>query len=107
MTPGLSLTSDQGSFLFLCIQNAGGKIDWNAVARDYESVHGQSLSKGAAEKRFLRLKAKMEEMGMAGSKSTSPRKRKAEGNPNSPGKKVKTEIKEEQPAYELGNSILV
>jgi hypothetical protein len=56
----MSLAFDQVSYLFLCIQHAGGKIDFNGVARDYERIHGQNLSKGAVEKRFARLKLKME-----------------------------------------------
>jgi hypothetical protein len=98
----MSLAFDQVSYLFLCIQHAGGKIDFNGVARDYERIHGQNLSKGAAEKRFARLKTKMEDMGMGGTdgtptKTPSPKKRKSDDSPHkSEGKKGKREVKEEE-----------
>jgi hypothetical protein len=97
----MSLPFDQVSYLFLCVQHAGGKIDFNGVAQDYERIHGQKISKNAAEKRFRRLKLKMEEMGMGGtngtpSKTPSPRKRKSDDTPHKTGeKKGKREVKEE------------
>jgi len=83
-----------------CIEVGKGKIDFNGVARDYESIHGQKLSKGAAEKRFARLKLKMEDMGMGGtngtpSKTPSPKKRKSDAPHKTEEKKVKREVKEE------------
>ena len=97
----MSLPFDQVSYLFLCIEHTGGKIDFNGVARDYERIHGQKLTKGAAEKRFARLKFKMEDMGMGGtngtpSKTPSLKKRKSDDTPHkSEEKKVKGEVKEE------------
>ena len=94
----MSIPFDQVSYLFLCIQHAGGKIDFSGVAQDYQRIHGQELSKGAAEKRFARLKVKMEDMGMAGTgtnKTPSPRKRKSDdGSQQTEDKKVKKEVKE-------------
>ena len=97
----MSLPFDQVSYLFLCIQNTGGKIDFNGVARDYERIHGQNLSKGAAERRFARLKFKMEGMGMGATNGTptktpTPKKRKSDDTPQKKEeKKVKREFKEE------------
>jgi hypothetical protein len=99
--PSMSLPFDQVSYLFLCIQHAGGKIDFGGVAQDYERIHGQKLSKVAAEKRFARLKVKMQDMGMGGSTkgsctTPSPKKRKSDDDHvKSTDKKIKKEIKEE------------
>lgn len=96
----MSIPFDQVSYLLLCIQHAGGKIDFGGVAQDYERIHGQELSKGAAEKRFARLKAKMQYMGMGGSTreictTPSPKKRKSDDDVKSTDKKIKKEIKED------------
>jgi hypothetical protein len=94
----------QVAFLLLCIKNSTGKIDWNAVAREYEMLHGEPLSASAASQRLGRLKAKMELLEKPTNarkppvKKESPKKRgsspRKEMSPNK-GKKVKVEIKEE------------
>jgi hypothetical protein len=101
------LPFDQVSFLFLCIKNSTGKIDWNAVGKEYEMVHDQPLSGSAASKRFGRLKVKMdlqeqEKKGKKVEMKETPKKRglKKEFQDESPinGKKVKTdpEVKNEE-----------
>jgi hypothetical protein len=94
------LPFDQVSFLFLCIKNSTGKIDWNAVGNDYETLHGQPLTTGAASKRFGRLKAKMDlqEQEKKGKKvdiEETPKKRglkqEIEDEKPNKGKKVKTD----------------
>jgi len=99
----MSLAFDQVGYLFLCIQHAGGKIDFNGVAQDYQRIHGQELSKGAAEKRFARLKVKMEDMGMGGTtnKTPNPKKRKSDDESHkTEEKRVKKEMKEEDTGSE-------
>jgi hypothetical protein len=94
------LPFDQVSFLFLCIKNSTGKIDWNDVGKDYETLHGQPLTTGAASKRFGRLKAKMDlqEQEKKGKKvdiKETPKKRglkqEIEDEKPNKGKKVKTD----------------
>src|SRR4051794_11948803 len=95
---------DQVSFLFLCIEHAG-KVDFAGVARDYEKIHGEKLSAGAAQKRFKRLKDKMEKNGQGSSKTNGAtvvkweedgdRKRKI-GVEGGTRKKVKEDVKDEQ-----------
>jgi hypothetical protein len=59
----MSIQFDQTFFLFLCLQHSGGKIDFAAVARDYQKRYNSPLSKDAASKRFIRLKAKIVQIG--------------------------------------------
>lgn len=56
----MSIPFDKVSFLFLCIRHAGGKIDFAAVAKDYETIHQSPLSRNAAAKRYQRLKEKLD-----------------------------------------------
>ena len=98
------LPFDQVSFLFLCIKNSPGKIDWNAVGKEYETIHGQPLTGGAASQRFGRLKAKMDlqeqekkEKKVDIKKTPKKRGLKQEIEDERPnkGKKIKTEPKVE------------
>jgi hypothetical protein len=89
------LPFDQVAFLFLCIKNSPGKIDWDAVGKEYEMMHGQPLSTSAARNRFGRLKAKME------LQEKQVKARKPVGSPKNGGSskgkkaKVENEIKDE------------
>jgi Myb-like DNA-binding domain len=100
---------NQVSFLFLCVEHSG-KVDFGAVGRDYEKIHGEKLSSSAAYKRFKRLKEKMEREGEGSSRKSDGGSRvKVEGEEGGAGKKrndvdkgdhglrkkVKREVKEE------------
>lgn len=94
----MSIKFDQASFLFLCIQHSGRKIDFAGVARDYEKLNNSPLSKDAAAKRFMRLKEKMKRIGSDGGPMGSKKRVNEEGLfeekgtlKKSPLKKVKTE----------------
>jgi hypothetical protein len=50
---------DQVSFLMLCIKHCGGKIDFNALAKEAESS-GELLTPNAHRNRYTRLKAKLD-----------------------------------------------
>ena len=105
-----NITSDQLSFLVLCVQNMGGKINFGGVARDYETIHHEKLTANAASKRFARLMEKMEKIGVGKvtNGSVSPKKRKDredERESESPKEKkvkkeasVKKEVKTEEKA---------
>jgi hypothetical protein len=57
----MSYTIDQVSFLLLCLQCSGGKIDFAAVTKEYAHLHpGETLASNTAYMRFSRLKAKVE-----------------------------------------------
>ena len=97
-----TLSAEQASLLSLCIDHNGGKIDFAGVARDFERIHGEKLTSVAVLKRFQRLKTKLEGSGgvqnsPSKSKTTSsPTKRTIESNqPQTPTKKIKREIKQE------------
>jgi hypothetical protein len=94
----MSIKFDQVSFLFLCLQHAGGKIDFAGVAKDYQTLHNSPLSKDAAAKRFMRLKEKMLRIGSDGGITDSKKRANEEGLSEetgalkeSPLKKVKKE----------------
>jgi hypothetical protein len=94
-----SIPFDQVAFLFLCIQHSGGKIDFNAVSREYEMTHGQKLTATAAYKRYYRLKEKIEEIATGQSKpkpAGTPKKRKKTTQEEMDVKKVKKEVKQEE-----------
>jgi hypothetical protein len=55
----MTISSDQLSFLSLCLEQLGGQIHFDTVAREYGKIHGKELSKKAAAERFKRLKEKI------------------------------------------------
>jgi hypothetical protein len=57
----MSTTFDQVSFLLLCIESTGGKIDYSFVAKEYERIHGVAFTGAALHKRFIRLKARADD----------------------------------------------
>lgn len=86
----MAYTLDQVSFLLLCIQAAGGKIDFAVVTKEYERIHGTgNSSKSWAAMQYSRLKAKVELELSGHSAETDTKKRSAvEGN-GTAKKKVK------------------
>lgn len=62
----MSIPFDQVSFLFLCLEHhKNGKIDFTAVAKEYERIHQSPLTRGAAFNRYTRLKEKVMNMTLA------------------------------------------
>src|ERR1700736_6488078 len=55
----MSESYDQVSFLMLCIKHCGGKIDFNALAKEAENS-GELLTPNAYRNRYARLKAKLD-----------------------------------------------
>src|ERR1700737_515673 len=55
----MSESYDQVSFLMLCLKHSG-KTDFGAVAKELSNVNGQPLTRDAAQKRFTRLKLRLE-----------------------------------------------
>jgi hypothetical protein len=87
--------AENSSFLSLCLYYAGGKIDFDAVISDFEATHKQKLSKGAAQKRYQRWKAKMKESVDGGGSATATKQ-----GLNRPRKKIKVETSEDKVAWE-------
>ena len=94
----MSESYDQVSFLMLCLKHSG-KTDFGAVAKELSNVNGQPLTRDAAQKRFTRLKLRLER-GPEGSPKKAEGKVKRERDDESgkisvEEKKIKREIKKE------------